>query len=130
VTIDRSIFLIAIDNDELIGCGGFRPITEKVCEIKRMFAKYPGKGIGSKILRHLEIYAKRYDYNEIWLETRIVNENAIKFYLCHGYQIQNNYGKYIGRDEAICFKKTLLQLLDFQKLQTILSHFDGFLVFL
>lgn len=103
----RSIFLVASIGEESVGCGGLRPITDKVCEIKRMYAKYRGKGIGKEILRQLEKCAKEFEYKEIWLETRKVNENAVDFYLSQGYQIRDNYGKYIGRTEAICFEKAL-----------------------
>jgi hypothetical protein len=37
---ERSIFVIAEDNSEIVGCGGLRQINEKVSELKRMYAKY------------------------------------------------------------------------------------------
>ncbi len=103
----RSAFLIALANDEPVGCGGLRPITDEVCEIKRMYAKYRGRGIGREILQRLESRAQDFGYKVIWLETRKVNENAVKFYLQQGYRVRSNYGKYIGRSEAICFEKVI-----------------------
>lgn len=103
----RSVFLIAVSNREAVGCGGLRQLTKEVCEIKRMYAKYRGLGIGEKLLHALEERAQGFGYQEIWLETRKVNENAVKFYLGHGYRVRDNYGKYIGRDEAICFEKKI-----------------------
>ncbi|HEX2997200.1 MAG TPA: GNAT family N-acetyltransferase [Anaerolineales bacterium] len=102
---ERSVFLVAMADGEAVGCGGLRPLTDGVCEIKRMYARYHGQGIGCEILRHLEQYAQEYGYKEIWLETRKVNENAVKFYLQQGYRVRDNYGKYIGRNEAVCFEK-------------------------
>lgn len=93
--------------EEPIGCGGLRPLTSDVCEVKRMYAKYAGQGIGSALLQRLECQAIQSGFKEIWLETRKINENAVKFYLHSGYQVQPNYGKYIGKQEAICFVKIL-----------------------
>jgi GNAT superfamily N-acetyltransferase len=103
--VERSIFLVAVANGEPVGCGGLRPITHEVCEIKRMYAKYRGQGIGGEILDRLESYAQAFGYKHIWLETRKINEEAVKFYLAHGYKERSNYGKYVGRDDAICFEK-------------------------
>jgi GNAT superfamily N-acetyltransferase len=108
VLVERSVFLVAVANGQAIGCGGLRPITDEVCEIKRMYAKYRGQGIGSAILNKLEDYARTFDYKAIWLETRKVNEQAVRFYLGQGYRERSNYGKYIGRSEAICFEKDII----------------------
>lgn len=105
----RSGFLLALADGEAVGCGGLRQIDDDVCEIKRMFAKYRGQGIGRELLHALENHAREFGYKEIWLETRKVNENAVNFYLGQGYQVRENYGKYIGRDEAICFEKRIVE---------------------
>ena len=107
VRMERSVFLVAMDGEEPVGCGGLRPLTNDVCEVKRMYAKYARHGIGGELLRTLEHYAEKLGYKEIWLETRKINESAVKFYLRHGYRVRPNYGKYIGRSEAICFEKTI-----------------------
>jgi N-acetylglutamate synthase-like GNAT family acetyltransferase len=107
--MERSVFLIAMANGEAVGCGGLRSVTDEVCEIKRMYAKYRGQGIGSTILHRLEGHARQYGYKEIWLETRKINQDAVQFYLQQGYQLRSNYGKYVGRSEAICFKKVVAE---------------------
>ena len=104
----RSVFLVAVANGEPVGCGGLRLLTEDICEVKRMYAKHRGLGIGREILNSLERYAQDFGYEAIWLETRKVNENAVKFYLQQGYHVRSNYGKYIGRSEAICFEKRIV----------------------
>ncbi|MDN5397021.1 MAG: GNAT family N-acetyltransferase, partial [Chryseobacterium sp.] len=63
---------------------------------------------GLKILSALEITAKQLDYQYIYLETRKNNKNAVSFYLKNGYKIIENYGIYVGREEAVCFGKELL----------------------
>ncbi|MBI9049118.1 MAG: GNAT family N-acetyltransferase [Anaerolineaceae bacterium] len=107
VLVSGSIFLIALMGEEAVGCGGFRPISGDVCEIKRMYAKYTGRGIGHVILRELERYAVHYGYKEIWLETRKINQRAVDFYSEHAYLITENYGGYGGSIEAVCFKKAI-----------------------
>ena len=104
----RSVFIIALVEDEAVGCGGLRQISHDICEIKRMYAKYRGQGIGKELLSALENRAREFGYKEIWLETRRINENAVNFYLQQEYQARENYGKYIGKDEAICFEKIIV----------------------
>jgi GNAT superfamily N-acetyltransferase len=103
----KYLFAMACENSEIIGCGAFRPISENVAELKRMYSKYKRKGIGMRILTFLEAKAKEENYTEIWLETRKKNSEACHFYLNNGYKQIDNYGKYINNTEAICFGKKL-----------------------
>lgn len=102
-----SVFLIAYQGVKPVGCGAIRPINEQVCELKRMYAHESGRGIGSRILEELERHAKSLGYLCIWLETGIQNERAQTFYLNRGYRTRENYGKYIGRRECVCFEKQI-----------------------
>jgi len=103
----KYVFVIAELNSEIVGCGAIRPLSEKRGEVKRMFAKYPGKTIGQSILSFLEAKAKELNYQELVLETRVKNEVACSFYLKSNYRKIPNYGKYINRLDAVCFQKTL-----------------------
>ncbi|MDN5300055.1 MAG: hypothetical protein PWP51_2608 [Clostridiales bacterium] len=104
----RALFVIARTSEgTAVGCGAFRPMNDSTAEIKRMYAKEKGRGIGALILSHLEREAKQMGYSRIWLETRRINENAVQFYKDHGYQCIPNYGKYAGNALAICFEKKL-----------------------
>lgn len=108
VCVIRSLFVIAYDESgEAVGCGAIRPIDEKIAEVKRMFAKVKTKGIGSEILSYLEMEAKKLGYSSIWLETRLINEQAVSFYKKRGYCKISNYGKYVNNTKAICFEKKL-----------------------
>ena len=90
-----------------IGCGAIRPLTQETAELKSMFSAGSEAGVGSAILRFLEEAASELGYRAITLETRRVNHKAVTFYQKHGYTVTDNYGAYIGRDEAVCFIKTL-----------------------
>ena len=100
-------FLVAHDADGLaVGCGALRPLAQRVAELKRMYAR-PGSGAGRFILEALERQAAAFGYAEVWLETRRVNGRAVAFYEKHGYRVVPNYGKYVGRAEAVCLGKHL-----------------------
>jgi GNAT superfamily N-acetyltransferase len=107
----RSCFLIAMEGGEAVGCGALRPLglpDSAVGEIKRMYAQVPGRGIGSLVLAALEERARGFGYRVVRLETRKVNRAAVAFYLRHGYAVCENYGPYVGREEAVCFEKRLI----------------------
>ena len=103
-----AVFLIAYDETgEALGCGAIRPMGEGIAELKRMYARRPG--VGTAVLRELEQRAKAFGYTSIQLETRLVNLKAVSFYEKRGYKRIPNYGKYVGRSEAVCFEKRLDQ---------------------
>jgi ribosomal protein S18 acetylase RimI-like enzyme len=104
---ERHIFLLAQHEGEAVGCGAVRPLTDSVGEVKRMYARQPGQGIGRAVLAGLEAAARQAGYTELWLETRLANAEACRFYQQQGYQRIENYGKYAGRDNAACFGKQL-----------------------
>ena len=106
---DRARFVVARTRDGVpVGCGAFRPMGDSIAEIKRMYAVSGTFGVGSAVLAHLESEAKILGFTQLWLETRLVNERAISFYERHGYSRIANFGKYIGRSEAVCFGKSLV----------------------
>lgn len=88
-----------------VACGALRPLQPGVAELKRMFAVPGSKGAGSAVLAFLEQRASEFGYNEVWLETRKVNERAVAFYERHGYRQIPNFGRYVGKSEAICLGK-------------------------
>lgn len=109
VRVPRSLFVIAYDEaGEAMGCGAVRPISENTAEVKRMFARIKGAGVGTKILHYLEIHAKEFGYTVLRLETRLINTRAVAFYEKEGYHRIPSYGRYVNRPEAVCFEKTIV----------------------
>ncbi|MCV9930303.1 GNAT family N-acetyltransferase [Flavobacterium sp. LS1R49] len=104
----KFVFVIAQIDNEIVGCGAIRPISETMGEVKRMYSKYPRKRIGQTILSFLETRAKEIGYEELILETRIQNQEATQFYQKSNYKIIPNYGKYVNNTKAICFGKNLI----------------------
>lgn len=108
LTGPRAIWAIARDDlGEAIGCGAIRPLAADVAELKRMYSTGRMPGTGSAVLAFLETSAMALGYRQIRLETRRVNLRAVAFYQDRGYVVIDNYGPYIGRDDAVCFAKTL-----------------------
>lgn len=99
--------LLATVDGEGAGCGAFRPLQPEIAEIKRMYARPGTKGVGTALLTALERAAYEAGYREVWLETRLINRRAVRFYESHGYHVIESFGKYAGRPEAVCFAKTL-----------------------
>ncbi len=108
VKVPRAVFMIARDAaGQPVGCGALRPLSDQIGEVKRMYARSQARGVGTAILQAIESYAKENSYTTLWLETRRVNTQAVQFYLRHGYQPIDNYGKYQGNPAATCFEKRL-----------------------
>ncbi|QNM95185.1 GNAT family N-acetyltransferase [Chitinimonas koreensis] len=108
VKVDQACFVIARSADgAVLGCGALRPHEPGIAELKRMFAVPGSKGVGSAVLSFLERQASEFGYAQLWLETRRVNQRAVSFYERHGYRPIANYGRYVGRPEAICLGKHL-----------------------
>lgn len=108
VRVEGSQFLLARDDSgRAVGCVACRPLEQGVVEIKRLFALPGSRGAGRALLRHIEAFARDYGYREAWLETRSSNPTAVDFYLRNGYRIIENYGRYVGQHDAVCFARTL-----------------------
>jgi GNAT superfamily N-acetyltransferase len=108
VLVAGALFVIARDaQGTAVGCGAYRRLAPKIAELKRMYAMPGPRGIGSSILAFLESRAEGDGYRELWLETRTVNEKAVRFYTRRGYRRIPNFGKYSGRPEAVCMAKRL-----------------------
>lgn len=107
ISDEKSTFVIAEADNEPIGCGAIRKIDKFTAEVKRMYARKRGYGAGTCILNFLEKKAKEFGYSSLICETRKINKDAVAFYLKNGFHVIENYGKYVGRDDAICFEKKI-----------------------
>jgi len=112
---ERALFMVALGvQGEGLGCAALRPLGSAqpgVAELKRMYAAPGTRGVGSALLRHLELQALDLGYRELWLETRPVNARALAFYRRHGYREIASYGDYALRPDSICLGKALAPAL-------------------
>ncbi|MNX41780.1 putative N-acetyltransferase YsnE [compost metagenome] len=101
--------IVFYENDTAVGCGAFREKESDKVEIKRMFVHpdFRKKGIASKILKELEIWAKEVGYAYTILETGKNQPEAINLYQKQDYTIIPNYPPYEAMENSVCMKKTL-----------------------
>lgn len=104
----RAVFAVVRDEaGRAVGCGALRPVDDITAEVKRVFARVKGAGIGSRVLAYLEGKAREMGYTRLVLETRKINIRAVTFYQAKGYVVTENFGKYRGREEAVCMEKLI-----------------------
>ncbi|MCW3162725.1 GNAT family N-acetyltransferase [Chryseobacterium oryctis] len=92
-----------------VACGAFKEFNNDSVEIKRMFTnpEFRRKGLATKILEELEIWAKQLGYEKAVLETLAEENEAVFVYQKNGYKRIPNYGQYVGIDKSACFEKVL-----------------------
>ncbi|WP_395065999.1 GNAT family N-acetyltransferase [Flavobacterium sp.] len=101
--------VIAYENQIAVGIGAYKEYDSETVEMKRMYTlpEFRGKGIASKILTELELWAKEENYKIAVLETGFLQTDAISLYKKLGYVSTENYGQYIGVENSVCMKKSL-----------------------
>jgi GNAT superfamily N-acetyltransferase len=99
--------VIAYENGKPMGCGAIKEYTPSTMEIKRMYTspESRGKGIATKVLTELEIWATELSYKKCVLETGKRQPEAIGLYKKNGYKLIPNYGQYAGIENSLCFEK-------------------------
>jgi len=97
------------ENDAPAGCGAMKEYQADAMEIKRMYTlpRVRSRGIASKVLHELEVWAKELAYKKCVLETGKRQPEAIELYKKHGYKIIPNYGQYTGIENSVCFEKEM-----------------------
>ncbi|HRO44285.1 GNAT family N-acetyltransferase [Agriterribacter sp.] len=109
-TVDKIKYVvIAYENDKPTGCGALKAYSPNIMEIKRMYTcpDNRGKGIASKVLGELELWATELGCKKCILETGKRQPEAIALYQKNGYSIIPNYGQYEGIENSVCFEKKL-----------------------
>lgn len=64
------IFLVLLDNQNIVGSGAIRKFNDEVCELMRLwfFKEYRGRGLGLKMAGQLLEFAKAQGYKKIRLD--------------------------------------------------------------
>lgn len=104
-----SSVLVLYKNDMPVACGAFRPYNSRAAEIKRLYVEpsHRRKNLASQILSALELLAKEMKYKFCLLETGKNQPEAISFYSRKGYKPIENFGKYAGSLNSLCFSKRI-----------------------
>jgi len=92
-----------------VASGAFRPMDQRMVEIKRMFVdpELRGKGFAKAILKELEAWAREEGYEQAVLETSKRLVPAVTLYQSQGYRRTENYPPYEGVEDSVCFAKSL-----------------------
>jgi putative acetyltransferase len=101
--------IMAYDDNKAVGCGAIKHYADYTMEVKRMFVPegIRGKGIASLVLAELEKWAKEMGYKKCILETGKRQTEAIALYNKNSYVSIPNFGQYAGKENSVCFEKTL-----------------------
>ena len=71
-------------------------------------AKYQNRGIGKKLIKFVESYAKKHNYRAVYLYTHPIHKKAIKLYKKIGYKKINEFPNYYSNgDRSLLFGKKL-----------------------
>jgi putative acetyltransferase len=83
----RGLFLVVMDDDEVVGTGAVRPLLGEIAELKRLWLleQYHGQGIGYRVVMQLFEFARQCGYKSIRLQTGIQQVRAIAFYKKLGF---------------------------------------------
>lgn len=101
--------IVLYDRNVPVACGAFKAFAPAVVEIKRMYVM-PDKrnaGLASKVLAALEEWATESGITSCVLETGKRQPDAIRLYTKNGYKQIENFGKYAGIENSVCFAKSL-----------------------
>ena len=108
--LDKIFHVVVAYHDQApAGCGAIKEYSTGTAEIKRMFVHpaFRRKGIASKILSELELWAKELKFKVCILETGIRQPEAINLYENLHYKYIPNYGQYAGVENSVCMEKQL-----------------------
>ncbi len=105
--------IVLYDNGKASGCGAMKEYNSKNMEIKRMYTSPENrkKGVASKVLIELEVWASELQFEKCILETGKNQPEAIELYKKNGYLITANYGQYAGIENSVCFEKLIIKAL-------------------
>lgn len=101
--------VLAYEDDKPTGCGAIREYTPGIMEIKRMYTtpESRGKGIATRVLTELEIWATELSCEKCILETGKRQTEAVSLYKKNGYRLIPNYGQYLKIENSLCFEKEI-----------------------
>jgi GNAT superfamily N-acetyltransferase len=101
-------FLVAVHDDILVGCAGWRAHGEDA-ELKRMYTApaVRGRGVARLLLAAIEESARARGYRRVILETGDKQPEAIGLYTACGYERIADFGYYRDEPGVLSFARTL-----------------------
>ncbi|WP_337967414.1 GNAT family N-acetyltransferase [uncultured Flavobacterium sp.] len=108
IEFNDNVVLIYLEG-KLVASGCFKKYNENTVELKRMFVLPEARGLGlaQKVIKELEIEAKKQGFKTMILETLYKQIEAIGLYQKLGFEIVENYEPYIGLKNSVCMRKSI-----------------------
>ena len=80
-------FLVALNDEQVIGSGALRKLDDDCAELKRMWLleAYHGQGIGYRLIQRLIVFARQNGYARMRLQTSPEQARALVFYRRIGF---------------------------------------------
>ena len=102
-----TVFFVAYDGADPVGCGGLRAIDDLHGEVKRMYVvpERRGSGVAVALLRRLESDAEARGWQRLVLETGTAQPDAMRFYEREGYTAIPRFGYYVDSEISLCYEK-------------------------
>jgi putative acetyltransferase len=84
---NRGLFLVVLDDGQVVGTGAIRKMEDEVAELKRIWLleAYHGQKIGYRMLVMLLDFAREHGYTSVRLGTTIHQKRAQVFYKRFGF---------------------------------------------
>ena len=102
-------FLVGSVDGVPVACGGLKPLSDGVGEIKRMYVVPDRRGNGHSrtLLRALVQHAREVGLREVWLETGTRQTPAVALYESEGFEPIPPYGYWKDHPETLCYRRVL-----------------------
>lgn len=101
------------EGEELVGCGALKELDPRNGEVKSMRTAeaHQRKGIGTRMLEHIEAEAMRRGYDSLKLETGAMPEFSAgrALYERHGFVRCGPFGDYTDDPNSVFFTKALVR---------------------
>ena len=87
-SLPNGVVLLIWKDNEIVGCGAFRRVDEKVCEMKRVYIRPSERGhqLGEKLVNNLMKIAKENGYQRMCLDVLADFETARRLYVRLGFE--------------------------------------------
>ncbi|NVK73298.1 MAG: GNAT family N-acetyltransferase [Oceanospirillaceae bacterium] len=87
-SLPNGVVLLIWNENEVVGCGAFRRVDEKVCEMKRVYIRPSERGhqLGEKLVNNLMEIAKENGYQRMCLDVLADFETARRLYVRLGFE--------------------------------------------
>lgn len=102
-------FFVARFDGVAAGCGGVKVVGDEYGELKRMYVRpeFRGRGLGRRLLEHLEEYTRRRGIAVLRLETGVYQSEAIAMYEGAGFRRIPPFGAYREDPVSRCYEKRI-----------------------